>query len=342
MSWTKDKTKAGETTKALSAFAEALRLVGRHALDTEELPAAKWSEQCEGWAKRVEALNGSQNGGSAPGMRSDWPSLVTAIENQTAAQLDHVTLGLTGLRHVLQACGRGLTEDIGASHKETARIAAAASSLEAALLSSDDPAVRSAAQALLSLTTEISQDRQAREQARLKLLGERMRGIKADLGEPRDATTIDPQTGLFNRDALMRHLDRVVDLGPLFAHPPCLMVFEIALPKANDELLRQIAATVAGTYLRRQDFVTRSGEGQFAVALVDIELQNVEILCDRLELSLRELHGAEIAASSIAIAASAWALGESSSQWLARVTGQLPEARASGGRRRSVRPPPAQ
>lgn len=341
MNWKKEKPQNVAASKALTAFAEAMRLMGRHALDTEEVPAAKWTEQCEAWAKRIEALGSAENGGT-PEMRSDWHSLLAAIELQTAAQVDHATNGLTALRHALQGCGKGLADDMTASQKELVRLSVAGSSLQTALANNDDQAVRTAAQALLKLNQDVISERQSREQGRQRLLGERMRGIKADLGERRDVTTLDPQTGLYNREALLRHLDRVVDLGPLFAQPPCLMVFEIELPKANDELLKQIAICVAGTFLRRQDFVTRSGDGQFAVALVDIELSNVEILCDRLEHSLRELNGGEAAASSIAIAASVWALGETKQQWLDRVTAQLPEARAAGGRRRSVRPPPAQ
>lgn len=342
MSWKKEKPHNVDAGKALTAFAEAVRLMGRHALDTEEVPAAKWTETCEAWAKRIEAVSSAENGGGAPEMRSDWHSLLAAIELQTAAQLDHATNGLTGLRHALQGCGKGLAEDMAGSQKEVVRLSVAGSSLQTALANNDEQAVRTAAQALLKLSQDIVSERQGREQGRQRLLGERMRGIKADLGERRDVTTIDPQTGLYNREALLRHLDRVIDLGPLFAQPPCLMVFEIDLPTGNDELLKQIALCVAGTFLRRQDFVTRSGDSQFAVALVDIELSNVEILCDRLEHSLRELKGAEAAASSIAIAASVWALGETKQQWLDRVTAQLPEARAAGGRRRSVRPPPAQ
>jgi GGDEF domain-containing protein len=342
MSWKKEKPHNVDAGKALTAFAEAMRLLGRHALDTEEVPAAKWAETCEAWAKRIEAVGSAENGGGAPEMRSDWHSLIAAIELQTAAQLDHATNGLTGLRHALQGCGKSLAEDIASSQKELVRLSVAGSSLQTALANNDDQAVRTAALALLKLSQDILSERQSREHGRQRLLGERMRVIKADLGERRDVTTLDPQTGLFNREALLRHLERVVDLGPLFAQPPCLMVFEIDLPKGNDELLKQIALCVAGTFLRRQDYVTRSGDSQFAVALVDIELSNVEILCDRLEHSLRELKGAEAAASSIAIAASVWALGETKQQWLDRVTAQLPEARAAGGRRRSVRPPPAQ
>lgn len=350
MSWWKSPKAAApvdEAGKALEAFAATLRALGRHALDTDEMPASKWADQCEGWARRAEALLGTGEAQHrlAKELRSDWGSLTEYIGEQSAAQAGHIRSSLIGLRQVVQACGRSVSEEMLSGRSEMERLETAVSALQAAHSAADQAALNAALAAMAQAVSEVNAARRGREGARLKLIGERVRDIKAELADGQESDSIDSETDLFNTQALLQHLQRVADLGPLFANPPCLILVDLDLPAGRSSsnghsLLWHVSACVLRTFLRKQDYVARAAERRLAVVLIDTVLPNVDMLCDRLEQSVKDLKGVEgTALVGISIGASAWSLGETPAQWMKRVESMVPQVQARA-RRRSVKPPP--
>ncbi|HTM43986.1 MAG TPA: diguanylate cyclase [Polyangiaceae bacterium] len=351
MSWW--KTQKGDNqfeqgARALEAFAHVLKALGHHTFDTDDIPAEKWSEQCDGWAQRVEGLLANMRGeAGAKEVRADWPALVALIGTQEANRAEQVNTSLGALREVVQVCGRGVSDELQASAQESSRIEEQSRAMSAALATNDLQAVQNAASALLTALSETNASRRARAENRVRLMGDQVRAIKAELSEPRIDATMDSATGLYNREALGRHLQRLVDLGPLFATPPSLILVQLNLtmdqdPSKNDpNLLKQIGVCVAASFLRKQDFVARFSQDRLAVALVDTVLPNVDMLCERLEQSLKEMQSPDSASRvRLTIGASVWGEGESAEQWVQRVVSLIPDITSS--HRRSVKPPPGQ
>lgn len=155
------------------------------------------------------------------------------------------------------------------------------------------------------------------------------------------SATIDPLTGVQNRNGLRQHLDHQVLLAARHGTPICVMMIDIDFFKAiNDthghatgdhvlvETARQICAAT-----RNSDVVFRYGGEEFVVVLSNTTLAGGRRLAERVRESVRKsvarTLGSQLAVT-VSIGVSAWQSDDSATTLLNRADSRLYRAKHAG------------
>ena len=154
------------------------------------------------------------------------------------------------------------------------------------------------------------------------------------------SATIDPLTGVQNRNGLRQHLDHQVLLAARHGTPTCVMMIDIDYFKsindshghaAGDHVLidtvRQITAAT-----RTSDAVFRYGGEEFVVVLSNTSLDGARRLAERVRESVRKSRGSALSVT-VSIGVSAWQPDDSATTLLNRADARLYSAKHQGRNR---------
>ncbi len=331
-------------TQAVDTLAAVLRSYGKFAFDLDDESAEEIAAGCE---RQAEALligerKPQSEDGPPSGIIRDWRAVRTFFAEHRKRESEYVRASLGNLRQAVHSFAQCLTSSAAGDRRSDQQVGQRVQALSEALSANDAERIRREAGVVIETVSEAISQRRSREQKQLKLLAERLRYLRAELLEAREAATTDALTQLSNRGALDAHLTRVADLGLLFAQPPCLMMVDIDHFKrindryghpAGDTVLKDLGKQLARTFLRKQDFVARYGGEEFAVVVVDTDLPSAQMLATRLCNAVRETpvqaRGDEIE-YTLSVGIAPLGFGESPSEWLARADRALYEAKSSG------------
>ena len=146
--------------------------------------------------------------------------------------------------------------------------------------------------------SQVVHERQARYEAQLKLMSERVHNLRADLVALREKVDFDSLTRLHNRGAFDDVLAKQIDFSFLSGQPMALIMIDLDHFKqindtyghpGGDAVLREVAKTLFKLFPRRSDFIARYGGEEFALILVDAEPHDVERLGERVLHAVRTL-----------------------------------------------------
>jgi diguanylate cyclase (GGDEF)-like protein len=322
-----------DADRALDAVGTLLKSYGRFAFDTEHAASAI-REQCEHWASRI--LLGEVRRDDAA--LRDWPGLQRFFDDQRRLESDYVTRTLGGLRGTVLALARCLGGGAGEDRESDAEVERGLEALSRALTKADMPGVSRAATAVIETTRASMGKRRTREARHVAELGERLRELREDLSNGLRNAIVDPLTGLLGRAAYEQQLEQLSALGGLLEQQPWLAVIEVAKGGAragalDDAALTEVSKVMSRTFLRKQDFMARSGTKEFAVLLADMTQEQIVTAFERLLAGVRKLaeNRRRADAPSVSIGLACLRANEEPADWRARADVALERAKEDGG-----------
>jgi diguanylate cyclase len=345
------------TEKALDAVTILVRLYGKHAFDTDRADASSIEASCDEWATRISlgaprpAPNGSEQADMGPrsavgalaaaGFR-DWPGLISFIRDQRRAESEYVVRSMGSFRDAILCFAACLGKTIAAERESDAKLDERILTLRRAIDTRDATRIVSEAEGVMDAVRGAMQERRLRELEEVRLLGEHVSELRAELSEARKKAEIDALTQLSNRAGFDAHVVHLASLGVLLGHAPCLLLMDLDHFKAvndnyghpaGDEVLRQVSHCLSRTFLRKQDFVSRYGGEEFATVLLDTTSEQMILLTERLLESVRQLtvkHGPHEVKVTLSVGLAALRPGEPVSAWIARADAALYRAKREG------------
>jgi diguanylate cyclase (GGDEF)-like protein len=331
--------RTADPDRALDAVGTLLKAYGRFAFDTEQA-AVNVRQQCEQWAQRIvlgEARRQGEADASA-GVLRDWPGLQRFFNDHRRQESEYVTRSLGGLRGTILAFARCLAGSAGEDRESDAQVERGLEALSRALVQGDMPALSKAASTVIESSRTGIQRRRTREARQISELSEQLRALRDDLSVGLKNAVLDEVTGLLGPAAYEQQLEQLCALGMLLEQPPWLAVIELSKGSGravDDETLREVSKVLSRTFLRKEDFVARSGAKEFAVLLADMTEEQAEAAFERLLGGIRKLaegrRRGEAPALAIGLARSR--LNEDAAAWRARADLVLQRAKQDGGDR---------
>lgn len=337
-----------EPSRALDALGTVLSIYSKFAFDTER-SAAEIRQECAQWAQRILLGEPRPARGDAAGATEDAPPPVardwhglerffTGLREQESA---FVVRSIAGLRKVVLELARSLAASAGEDQESDAAVEERLSALSGALQSGELARVSRAAAAVIETTRGAMARRRAREAGHIQSLGKELRRLQDELGADTTAAGTDAVTGLYSRAAYEQQLEQLAAIGTLLDPRPWLIVIAPELPrrpgasaaKLSDDKLREASKCVNRTFLRRLDFVARTGQSEFSVLLADMTREQVSSAAERLLGAARELgRGARRNdALSFSIGMAQLRPSEDVERWRARAEVALGRSRQDGG-----------
>lgn len=335
--------------ECLDALAEFLRIFGSGAFDLESRSAEQVREYCEAWARHLlvgiappgypaEATEW-QPGVDAP---RDLPGLRRFVDETRREENRYLNLSLSNMLGAIWAFIGGLRHSLAFEQQSDEQVGHRLRRLESAARGNSTEQLKQEAFKTVDLVRQCMEKRGEHHQSLISSMGSRLEDMSAELSVVREQATCDSLTGLFNRASLDEHLERLVDLRNLFGRKMVLFMIDIDYFKwvndthghaTGDQVLCEVAGSLAESFLRKEDFVARFGGDEFAVVLQDGRMEVISTLTERCLHHLRNLEF-EVAGESLRITAS---LGvamlheeESPASWLERADQALYEAKESG------------
>jgi diguanylate cyclase len=336
-----------EADKALDTVINLLRTYGQYAFDTDEFEAEQLRTGCDQWASRilVGAPKGEAEDDAAEGPRSvarDWSGLRLFVRQHREIESAYVGRSMGNLRQAIQSFAQCLSSAVREEKAQDRVVESQVAKLTSALSRKDTEQIRSCAAELVGSVRDAIQKRRVREQEHMKLLSERLSSLRGELTQARAEAQTDALTRLSNRAAFDEQVERLADLGLLFAHPPCLLMLDLDHFKSinddfghpgGDAVLVETAACLMRTFLRKQDFVARYGGEEFAVLLVDTPAMQVKVLAERACEALRSKaipYQGKAIFVTMSVGIATLAAGETSAAWLRRADAALYAAKSAG------------
>lgn len=338
-------SETSEADKALDTVAHLLRTYGQYAFDTDEFDAQQLQEACDKWASRIlvgAPKNAADGQEGPPSVARDWTGVRHFLRRHREIEGSYVGRSMGNLRQAIQAFAQCLSSTVHEDKAQDDVVEAGVVRLTTALSHNDTDSIRSCASQLVTSVRDSIQKRRSREQEQLSLLSERLHSLKGELSQARAEAQTDALTRLSNRAAFDEQLERLSDLGLLFAYPPCLLMLDLDHFKAiNDEfghpagdaVLMEAADCLTRTFLRKQDFVSRYGGEEFAVLLIDTPLEQARMLASRAADALRDRpvqHQKGEIEVTMSVGLAAFVPGEGKDAWLRRADEALYGAKKAG------------
>jgi diguanylate cyclase len=333
--------RVADVDRALDAVGTLLQTYGRFAFDAEQAASAV-RERCEQWAQRIvlgETRRQSETADEGAVALRDWHGLHRFFEDQRRQESDYVTRSVGGLRGTVLALARCLGGSVGEDRESDADVERRLEALSRALAKGDMPGVSRSATAVIEASRESMNRRRSREARHVSELSERLRVLREDLSDGLKAAIADPLTGLMGGAAYEQQIEQLAALGTLLEQRPWLGVIEVGKgplgrgAAVDDATLVEVSKVVSRTFLRKQDFVARSGAKSFGVLLADMTEEQLVAAFGRLLDGVRKLGEGRrpAAAPTIVIGLSALRPNEEAGSWRSRAGVALERARKDGG-----------
>ncbi|MCP5055583.1 MAG: GGDEF domain-containing protein [bacterium] len=344
----KNSSAAGtDEDPALDALVAALRVWGEMAIALEGREEEEIQEDFEGWARHAALASprpGLDDPSAPPANKKDWTGLGRFVREHRRAEHEYVTRNMEDLRQVIwqfvESLGRAITED----RQTDGEVASKLLDLRRAVDSNDTEALKREALSSISLIQSRIEGRKLREQGQINELSGQLDDMASELVEVKDQLQVDALTEICNRAGLDQQVSRVVSLGLVLGQPAILFMIDVDHFKwvndryghaAGDEVLRQVASTLAHTFRRKGDFLARYGGDEFSAVILEDSLETANKIGDRLLFAIRELDVVcegedEPIRVSVSIGAARLESGEDARSWFDRADRALYQAKELG------------
>lgn len=345
----------GSADLALDTLASIVRTYGANGFDTEAMGAAELARRCDAWVRHVltgappplDKLEPDEPDESetilfVPPSERCWTDIQQFIRNHRRNEQSSVLESEKQLRDLITEIASSLRSAISDDAAKDDMIGREMSALSDTVQSNSLQAIRAQFGKTMQLVSTTIRQRQARYEAQLSSMSQRVRSLRSDLVEVRSKVDLDALTQLHNRGAFDRVLAQQIDVSFLSGQPLALLLIDLDHFKqindthghpGGDLVLKAIADAIVRVFTRRSDFVARYGGEEFVVILVDVAPSDLKTLSERLLETVRSLRidyqGTSISLTC-SIGAAAYNPEESLEQFLQRTDEALYHAKHSG------------
>jgi diguanylate cyclase (GGDEF)-like protein len=297
--------------RALDTLAGILRCYGSRGFDIESMTAHELEHRCEGWIRHIttgtpaplvedEPDQDDEQAKPAPVSmdQRQWADLQQFFRNHRHDEQSAVTERAEGMRGLIGEMTNGLRTAISDDNAKDELVTRELVSLSATVESDSLEAIRIQLAKTVDVVSQVVHERQARYEAQLKLMSERVYNLRADLVSMREKVDFDSLTHLHNRGAFDDVLAKQIDFSFLSGQPTALIMIDLDHFKqindthghpGGDAVLQEVAKTLYKLFPRRSDFIARYGGEEFALILVDAEPHDLERLGERILHAVRAL-----------------------------------------------------
>jgi diguanylate cyclase (GGDEF)-like protein len=349
----------GDCHHALDALISVMRALAEHpirpsgsASSSEELVEPSATHLT--WLADLEALRAEGTHRAA----CDWREIARFVESRRIDEAQWVRGHLEQFRATVQSFASSLGQAFERERVSDIHLSDGVERLLGAVAMGDQDVIREEALRTTRMIETTVIQRQARQAARVLSLAQCVDKFCSAVDDVE--ASVDGQTKLYTRPALVEHLSRLCDLSPLLKSMPCMMILDLEGlgiinrqhgEVAAERVVRATADTLASHFPRKEDFVARYYGGTFAIVLPDVTLARAEATavgaCRAVAEQASGL-GSRAAGSrvSASVGVSRLIPGETVQQWVARAEHALSVVKRCGGDRVAVAeaqeaPPPS-
>jgi diguanylate cyclase (GGDEF)-like protein len=367
-----------ELDRCLDALASLVRCYGEQAFDCNHATAEELKESCEKWARHMlvgtpaipahelietsesnepnEPNEPNESDEPSEGDESDEP---TEARPQSPVPRDYRNLILTGRdqrrlesNYVIQSLGdfhqavwsfvqalrRAITLDRIADNTTSSHLRR----LNDAVESNSPTRIRREAEQCVQVVGTLINERDARQQGHIEILGQRLQALRGELEVVREQTERDALTGLFNRAAFDEQIERISDLDFLVNQGAYLFMMDVDHFKwvndthghaCGDLTLKGIAEAIRKCFDRSEGFVARFGGEEFAALIRAPSVEVAEGIAEKVLYAVRDLiirYDEDQLRVSISIGLANLRPSEEAESWLKRADAALYRAKEAG------------
>ncbi|MGB5259108.1 MAG: GGDEF domain-containing protein [Gammaproteobacteria bacterium] len=294
--------------RILDTLATVLRTYGSRGFDIDTMEAAELQRRCEAWVRHILTGTAAPLGEEEPEEQDrtapvpmdqrHWADLQQFFRSHRRDEQAAVADRAEGMRGLISEMTSGLRTAISDDNAKDELVTRELATLGTVVESDSLKDIRVQLARTVDVVSQVVRDRQARYEAQLKLMGERVHSLRADLVALREKVDLDPLTHLHNRGAFDDVLAKQIDFSFLSGQPMALIMVDLDNFKqindtyghpGGDRVLQTIANTLIQLFPRRSDFIARYGGEEFALILVDAEPGDLAALCERILKAVRDL-----------------------------------------------------
>ena len=333
------KLNADHAYQALDALGDVLRAYGEHAFDTHRHTGDAVRAQAEQWVRHL--LLGSPHPQNDRSGARDFVGARRFLREMRASEADFVRSALRDFRSMISAVFRNIERALIADGEGDAHMQKQLERLHKALAGSSIERLREEVSLVSSELSGVLSKRERRRSQELQSLGSELKQLNVRLEETKRTAATDALTGVHNRRAFDAFLERVVEFDGVTGTPAALLMIDVDNFKmlndayghlVGDAALSAIGATLAGTFLRKCDFVSRYGGEEFAVVVRDADGGEARKLGERARSAIENIalpeHPAIKLTASVGVATLVHM--EEKGTWLKRADDSLYQAKNAG------------
>ena len=292
----------------LDVLASVLRAYGSYGFDIEAMEAAELERRCDAWARHI--LTGTPAPLKEEGLEEQEKAEPVSMDQRRLADLQQffrshrrdeqaaVHGSAEGMRGLITELTSGLRSAISEDSAKDDMVSREMTALSTVVQGNSLDEIRAQLGKTVELVSRVIRERQARYEAQLQSMGERVHSLRADLVAVREQANLDALTRLHNRGAFDEVLIRQIDFSFLSGQSMALMMLDLDNFKlindsyghpAGDLVLQAVANALVRVFPRRSDFIARYGGEEFAVILVDVKSADLAALGEWVLEAVRNL-----------------------------------------------------
>ena len=294
--------------KILDTLAGVLRTYGSRGFDIDAMDATELERRCEAWVRHILTGTPAPLGEQQPEEQEKaapvtmdqrhWADLQQFFRSHRRDEQAAVLDRAEGMRGLISEMTNGLRTAISDDNAKDELVSREMTTLSAVVESDSLEDIRRQLARTVDVVSQVVRDRQARYEAQLQLMGERVHSLRADLVAMREKVDLDALTRLHNRGAFDDVLAKQIDFSFLSGQPMALLMVDLDNFKqindsyghpGGDHVLQTVANKLIQLFPRRSDFIARYGGEEFALILVDAEPHDLESLGERILQAVRAL-----------------------------------------------------
>ncbi len=336
----------------LDTLASVLRVYGSNGFDIDSMDAVELDLLCEAWARHILTGTPAPQGEGEPQEPSAleavavserrWGDLRKFFRDHRLNERSAAIGRGEQVRGLITEVARGVRSAISDDAVKDEMVTRELSALSDAVDSDSLDAIRTQVSKTIEVVSHVVRARQARYEAQLRSMSQRVRTLRADLIDMREKVNLDPLTKVHNRGAFDSVLAKQVDFSFLSGQPLGLIMIDLDHFKqindthghpGGDVVLQSVVEVLVRVCPRRSDFIARYGGEEFAVILVDVEANDLMKVGERILDGIRGLT-IDYREKSIAVTSSigmaSYLPEDRAEDLLRRADGALYEAKNSG------------
>jgi len=335
---------------AVDTVAAMLYILGRYAIDLDDLSADAVRMRAEEWARHV--LTGSPPPSGPPPVTANgrqWGAVRDFVKKICVGQHEYSLSRINELRQALWKMMQGLRTALEQNNTADLQVDDQLTRLMQALASNSVDALKKEVHATIALVHKFAEERRHRQNYQIDELAERLTTLRIELDEARKEIALDPMTRLYNRSAFDQHLIKILETYQNSEGLAWLAIADIDRFKAindtyghptGDSVIRLVADVLTRSFPRKNDFVARYAGDEFAIVLTDIAPDEAQSLCKRMMDTIRSqtitTETGTKGRITISLGIAGLRRNDTSASWLSRADAALYRAKRCGRDQLSV------
>ncbi|MEY4580241.1 MAG: hypothetical protein RL701_4944 [Pseudomonadota bacterium] len=325
--------------QALDALGDIVRACGESAFDTQRHKGEEVRALADQWVRHL--LLGTSHPQNQRHKGRDFAGMRRFIRDLRSAEADFVRSALREFRSMIGSVFQNLERALNTDGEADSHMRAQLDRLQKSLATSTLEQLRKEVTAISSELTTVLSRREKQRSQQLASLGTELKQLNQRLEETRRTAATDALTGVHNRRAFDAFLERVVEFDGVTGSTAALVMIDVDdFKKLNDQYghpcgdaaLAGIGASLARTFLRKCDFVSRYGGEEFAVVVRDVATGDGRRMGERARLAIADVKVASIPELRLSASVGVATLVhmEDKGTWLKRADDALFEAKRMG------------